>query len=78
MKKAHGMLSMSLGPVGRFFFLSHFIFILLTNLFVNHLNLLTMTEQPPPLTCELLAHRVDCRDNKMTGRGKMKKWRGGR
>ena len=35
-------------------------------------------EQPPPLTCEPPASRVDCRDDNMTGRRKMEKRRGER
>ena len=61
----------------KFFFLTHFIFILLTKLFRYYFKLLattTMMEQPPPLTCEPLAHRVDCREekNRETERSKTK------
>ena len=52
---------MSLGPSGRFFLNSHFIFILLTKLFKYYFNLLTTTtERHPPLACEPLARRVGC------------------
>ena len=56
------MSTTSLGPSGRFFLNSHFIFILLTKLFKYYFNLLTMMmmERHPPLTCEPLARRVDC------------------
>jgi hypothetical protein len=90
-KKAHRMSSTSLGPAGRFFFHSHFVFILLTKLLSYYLNLLatTMTtEWPPPLACEPLACRVDCGDDETTGRrngeeednngGRETKWRGWR
>ena len=58
-----------------------FFLILLTKLFGHYLKLLmimTTMEWPLPLTCEPLACRVDCVDDEMTGRRKMKKWRGGR
>jgi hypothetical protein len=82
-------LLMLLGPAGGFF--PHFIFILLTKPFNCYLKLLmTMTEWPPHLACEPLAHRVDCKGDEMTGRreqrnreeedndmGRMKQWRKG-
>ena len=84
------MSTTSLGHSGTFFFNSHFVFILLTKLFKYYFNLLTRTttERHPPLACEPLARRVDCRmddgtkqwegqGNKTTG-GKGNKTMGGK